>query len=80
MAKMVTGLTDLDSVQKGLNEKLNESGEGLFKAASVRDLLFDGFSIQAYLELLNDPAVAQLGDVRIPRAFLSGKFAIYQGV
>jgi hypothetical protein len=24
--------------------------------------------------------VAQLGDVRIPRAFLSGKFAIYQGV
>ena len=77
---MATELTDLDVIHTSLDEKLSEKGEKLFKQATIREFLFDGFSIKAYLELLKDPAVALIGDVKIPEPFLNGKFALYEGV
>jgi len=77
LVKLTAGLEDAESVQKGMDAKLVEGGEGLFKMATVRELLFDGVSVQAQLDILQ---VYESNDTKIPDSFLDGKYGIYEGV
>jgi len=77
---MATILSTDEAIHKGIHDKLVEAGETLFKRASIRDLMFEGISVAAYLEVFKDPAMASLGEVKIPESFSTGKYAVYQGV
>ena len=78
---MAHDFTDVDFMLTTLDEMLSEKGETLTKTHKVRELLFDGFSVQAFLDLLSDPMVeAAGGDVKVPEQILDGKMGILEGV
>ena len=55
--------------------------EYLFKTHTIQELLFDGFSIKSFTDLLQDPMIALLGDVPpMPEVMLDGMLALYEGV
>ena len=78
---MTTALTDSEFVLEELDSQLAEKRECLFRSETIRDMLFDGFSIQTYIDIITDP-ITQLavGEVEVPHSFRGGKFAIYKGV
>ncbi|CAL8080165.1 unnamed protein product [Orchesella dallaii] len=71
--------TDVDFILETLDTMLTEKGEKLYRTDKVKDLFFDGVSIQAYIELLDDPLVQQAGEIDLPEDFKDGKFALFKG-
>jgi len=72
--------TDSEFVLETLDGMLRDSGEKLTRTDKVRDLLFDGVSIQAYVDLVENPLVQQAGSVSLPENFADGLFALFKGV
>ncbi|CAG7733704.1 unnamed protein product, partial [Allacma fusca] len=80
MVKMTTTLTDSEFILEELDSQLTEKGETLFRTDSIQNVLFDGFSVRNYIDILEDPLVEMVvGKVEIPKSFHGGKFAIYKG-
>lgn len=77
MAKLTSELEDVGSIHEGLESKVAEAGDGLFKTASVRELLLDGIPIEPYLDFLK---VYESNDTKIPTGFFDGKYALLDGV
>lgn len=64
-----------------LDELLAEKGETLFHSNKVKDYLFDGVSIESYMEILSLP-VTQIakGKIKIPKRLLDGDFGFFDDV
>ncbi|ODM92316.1 Platelet glycoprotein 4 [Orchesella cincta] len=58
---------------------MRQRGERLFTYATVKEYMFDGYSVQHYLNFLKSPAVTLVGGVRIPRSIETGRFGFYLG-
>jgi len=81
VAKMAHDFTDEDFMLNSLDSMLSDRGETLTRTHKVRELLFDGFSVQAFLDLLNDPVVEASGaDIKVPEQIMNGKMGILEGV
>jgi hypothetical protein len=61
-----------------LDDLLAEKGEKLFHSNKVKDYLFDGISIESYMEILSLP-VAQIakGKISVDKRLLDGDFAFF---
>ncbi len=46
----------------------------------VKDILFDGFNVQTYVDLANDPLVQSAGEVNLPERILDGRMGLLEGV
>lgn len=77
---MANDFTDLDFVLETLDEMLSEAGEELTRRVKVKDILFDGISIQTYVNLVNDPMVQQAGEIEFPEDYRDGLFALLKNV
>lgn len=62
------------------DRNMRQRGERLFTYASVKEYLFDGYSVQHYLNFLKSPALALIGGVKIPSSISTGRFGFYLGV
>lgn len=80
MSHVAHDFTDVDFILETLDSMLVEKGEKLYRTDKVKDLFFDGISIQPYIELLDDPLVQQAGDIDLPDDFKDGRFALFKGV
>ena len=53
----------------------------MFRTQTVEELLFDGFPVQSFVDLLSDPTLKLVGDVPpMPNNLKNGKLALYEGV
>jgi hypothetical protein len=59
---------------------MRQRGERLFTFATVKEYLFNGYSVQHYLNFLRSPALALIGGVKIPKSIVTGRFGFYLGV
>ena len=79
-AKLAHRVTDVDYLLLTMDEMLSEKGESLFRNETVHDILW-GFSVQTYVDFLNNPAVAAMGDgVQLPSQVKDGKMGMLAGV
>jgi len=77
---MAHDFTDVDFMLETLDDMLSQKGETLTISCTVRQLLFDGVSIQPYVDLINDPIVQNVGAVELPDNLADGKFGLFKGV
>lgn len=77
---MANDFTDLDFILETLDQMLVDRGETLTRTVKVKDILFDGISIQTYVELVNDPMVQQAGEIEFPEDYKDGLFALLKNV
>jgi len=78
---MAYKFTQVDFILETLDEMLTDKGEDLTKTVKVSDFLFDGISLQPYLDLLNDPLVQTAGqDLNLPPEYQDGLFSLFKGV
>jgi len=77
---MAHDFTDVEFMLETLDNMLSGKGETLTKTHTVREFLFDGFSVQAFLDLLKDPLVEAAGEVKIPEMIADGKMGLLKGV
>lgn len=80
MSHVAHAFTDVDFLLETLDGMLADKGEKLYRTDKVKDLFFDGISIQPYIDLLNDPLVQQAGEIELPENMMDGKFALFKGV
>jgi len=52
----------------------------MFTFATVKEYMFDGYSVQHYLNFLRSPAITLIGGVKIPGSIATGRFGFYYGV
>lgn len=63
-----------------LDDMLAGKGETLFHTNKVREFLFDGVSIENYMELFSLPVEAFGAKAEIPERILDGDFGFYDDV
>ena len=65
-----------------LDDTLTEKGERLFHTHSVREYLFDGVSIQNYMDLLSLAGTLGIdtNSFEIPKQLLDGDFGFFEDV
>jgi hypothetical protein len=63
-----------------VDRSLRQRGERLFTFNTVREYLFDGWSVQPYISFLSNPLLALVGGAQIPESFSGGRFGFYKGV
>jgi len=61
VAKIAHDFTDADYLLSTLDEMLVAKGEKLTRTHTVRELLFDGFTVQSFLDLAKDPLIESAG-------------------
>lgn len=78
---MAWEITKLPFVLSTLDDLLTEKGERLFHTNKVREYLFDGVSIENYMEILSLP-VAQFAGKKfeIPKRLTDGDFGFFDDV
>jgi len=65
-----------------LDDLLAEKGERLFHTNKVREYLFDGVSIESYMELLSLPVTQFTGGkkIQVPKRLMDGDFGFFDDV
>ncbi|ODM89906.1 Scavenger receptor class B member 1 [Orchesella cincta] len=79
VSHMANDFTDLDFILETLDQMLVDRDERLTRTVKVKDILFDGISIQTYVDLVNDPMVQQAGEIEFPEDYKDGLFALLKG-
>ena len=64
---------------------LRGKGEKLTRKATVKEIIFDGFSIKTYIDMFNDDLVQAAAEaagkpLEIPETIADGKFALLKHV
>ena len=80
---MVRQHIDDEFMLSQLDASLTEKGETLTKTAAVRELTFDGFSVQPYLDLFQNPLVASVAEelgLQIPENIADGRLGVLKNV
>lgn len=62
------------------NGFLDKTEEGLTVTKSVRELLFDGYSVEPLAVLFSDPDFEESQDIKIPESFADGKYGFFKDV
>ncbi|XP_035704141.1 lysosome membrane protein 2-like isoform X2 [Folsomia candida] len=69
-----------NNIPEMVDRILTEKGEKLIRTDTVKNFLFDGISVQAYVDLMNDLLVDQESEnIHLPEHFKDGLFAIFKG-
>ena len=80
LAELAHDFTDVDYLLTTLDEMISSKGERLTRTEMVKDILFDGFNVQPYVDLVNDPLIQSAGEVQLPERILDGRMGIMEGV
>ena len=80
VAEIAHAFTDVEFLLNTLDDMISSKGERLTRVEMVKDILFDGFNVQPYVDLANDPMVQSAGEVSLPERILDGKMGILEGV
>jgi hypothetical protein len=82
IAKIAWEIAKQPLVLSTLDDMLAERGEKLFHTNKVREYLFDGVSIESYMELLSLPVAQFTGGktVQVPKRLMDGDFGFFDDV
>lgn len=62
MAKIANDFTDAEYLLATIDDMLVEKGEKLTRTHTIRELLFDGFTVKSFLDLAREPLIEAAGE------------------
>jgi hypothetical protein len=78
-SKLARQMTNITLAYGIADRTLRQRGERLFQYSTVKEYLFDGVSVQPYIQFLSNPILEFVGRVQIPKAFEGGRFGFWKG-
>ncbi|CAG7724849.1 unnamed protein product, partial [Allacma fusca] len=79
VAKISSQRTNFQLAHTFTDRTLRDRGERLFNRYTIRQNLFDGFSVQTYVNFLSNPMIQLVGTVNMPISFNGSRFGFYKG-
>jgi hypothetical protein len=80
MAKLAEAMTDGSALLKSLDELVSNKEEELTRTHSVREILFDGFSVEKLANLSKPDTEDGEPKFKLPESFADDKFGFYKNV